>query len=60
MIFLVIWSTVVYDFIAYWEWAPNGWLRAMGVLDYGGGTPVHICSGFSALAYEYRLLFELI
>jgi Amt family ammonium transporter len=51
VLFLVIWSTTVYDFIAYWVWAPNGWLKAYGVLDFAGGTPVHITSGFSALAY---------
>ena len=51
ILFLVIWSTIVYDFIAYWVWAPHGWLKDYGVLDFGGGTPVHIISGFSALAY---------
>jgi ammonium transporter, Amt family len=51
ILFLVIWSTIVYDFIAYWVWAPHGWLKDYGVLDFGGGTPVHITSGFSALAY---------
>ena len=51
MIFLFFWSTIVYNAIAYWHWAPNGWLRTLGVLDYAGGAPVHICSGFSALAY---------
>jgi Amt family ammonium transporter len=50
VLFLVIWSTVVYDFIAYWVWVPNGWLKALGALDFAGGTPVHITSGFSALA----------
>ena len=49
--FLVFWTILVYDFITYWSWAPNGWLRTLGCLDYAGGTPVHICSGFSALAY---------
>jgi Amt family ammonium transporter len=48
--FLFIWSTIVYDFIAYWNWAANGWLHNFGVLDFAGGTPVHINSGFSALA----------
>ena len=51
ILFLIIWSTVVYDFIAYWVWAPNGWLKSYGVLDFAGGTPVHITSGFSAMAY---------
>lgn len=50
VLFLVVWSTLVYDFIAYWVWAPKGWLKAYGILDFAGGTPVHICSGFSALA----------
>jgi Amt family ammonium transporter len=51
ILFLFIWSTLVYDFIAYWTWAENGWLHDFGVLDFAGGTPVHVTSGFSALAY---------
>ena len=51
VIFSFIWSTFVYDFITYWTWAPNGFLHNFGVLDFAGGTPVHITSGFSALAY---------
>lgn len=51
VIFSFIWSTLVYDFITYWTWASNGWLHSFGVLDFAGGTPVHITSGFSALAY---------
>jgi ammonium transporter, Amt family len=53
IIFLFVWSTVVYDIVAYWVWAPNGWLlKRYEALDYAGGTPVHIVSGFSALAYS--------
>ena len=51
MVFTFIWSTLVYDIITYWTWAPNGWLHNYGTLDFAGGTPVHITSGFSALAY---------
>ncbi|KAI8053048.1 ammonium transporter AmtB-like domain-containing protein [Syncephalis plumigaleata] len=51
IVFLFIWSTLVYNPIAYWTWAPNGWLRTLGSLDYAGGTPVHMSSGFAALAY---------
>ncbi len=51
ILFLFSWSTLVYDFVAYWTWAPNGWLRGLEVLDFAGGSPVHITSGFSALAY---------
>lgn len=41
---------MVYGVIAYWVWAPKGWLKVLGALDYAGGTAVHITSGASALA----------
>ncbi|RKO94026.1 ammonium transporter 1 [Blyttiomyces helicus] len=50
IIFLFIWTTLVYDPIAYWTWAPNGWARVMGYLDFAGGAPVEINSGFAGLA----------
>lgn len=50
-----MWTTIVYNFITYWSWAPNGWLRSLDVYDYAGGTPVHITSGFSALAYALKV-----
>ncbi|KAI3646121.1 hypothetical protein MP228_009049 [Amoeboaphelidium protococcarum] len=53
--FLFIWSTLVYDIIAYWTWAPNGWLHKMGSLDFAGGTPVHIASGAAGLAMSLSL-----
>ncbi|RKP37566.1 ammonium transporter 2 [Dimargaris cristalligena] len=55
LIYLFVWSTLVYDPIAYWTWAPNGFLNKAGVLDYAGGTPVEIASGFAALAYSMVL-----
>ncbi|KXN70069.1 ammonium transporter 2 [Conidiobolus coronatus NRRL 28638] len=55
MIFVLIWSLVVYNFVAYWTWNPNGWGTQLGVLDYAGGTPVHITSGFAALIYSIKL-----
>ncbi|KAG1127999.1 hypothetical protein G6F42_006375 [Rhizopus arrhizus] len=51
IIFIFIWTTVVYDIITCWVWGPNGWLYQMGVMDYAGGTPVHISSGLAAVAY---------
>ncbi|CAG8533819.1 2611_t:CDS:2 [Ambispora gerdemannii] len=51
IIFIFIWSTVVYDPIACWTWSAEGWSFKMGGLDFAGGTPVHISSGFAALAY---------
>jgi Amt family ammonium transporter len=50
LIFGVLWVTLIYDPVAHWVWAPGGWLRNMGALDFAGGTVVHICSGISALA----------
>ncbi|MBI4317624.1 MAG: ammonium transporter [Chloroflexi bacterium] len=50
LIFVVIWSTLVYDPIAHWVWGQGGWLRGLGALDFAGGTVVHISSGFAALA----------
>ncbi|KAG0090610.1 hypothetical protein BGZ93_009232 [Podila epicladia] len=55
ILFLFIWSTLVYDIVTYWVWGPNGWLTVMGVMDYAGGTPVHISSGSAAVAYAMVL-----
>lgn len=55
VIFMFIWTTVVYDVIACWTWNPNGWVNRLGGLDFAGGTPVHISSGMAALAYSYML-----
>jgi ammonium transporter, Amt family len=49
VIFTVLWSTFVYSPLAHWVWAPDGWLRHLGALDFAGGTVVHISSGVSAL-----------
>ncbi len=50
MIFVPVWSIVVYSVVAHWVWAPGGWLFRLGVLDYAGGLVVEIVSGASALA----------
>lgn len=49
VIFIVLWSTLVYDPIAHCIWSSNGWLKALGVIDFSGGVVVHLSSGFSAL-----------
>ena len=49
VLFLILWSTLVYAPIAHWVWGVGGWLRTMGALDFAGGTVVHISSGISAL-----------
>jgi Amt family ammonium transporter len=49
VIFSLLWATFVYCPIAHWVWASGGWLKALGALDFAGGTVVHISSGISAL-----------
>lgn len=49
VVFILLWVTFVYDPIAHWVWAKGGWLKTLGVLDFAGGTVVHISSGISAL-----------
>jgi Amt family ammonium transporter len=49
VLFAVAWSTVVYAPIAHWVWSPDGWLVGLGVLDFAGGTVVHLSSGVAAL-----------
>jgi len=50
LIFIVVWTTVIYVPIAHWVWNTGGWLRALGAIDFAGGTVVHISAGLSALA----------
>lgn len=50
LIFMGLWSLLVYAPIAHWVWEASGWLNAKGVLDYAGGTVVHINAGIAALA----------
>ena len=49
MAFALLWTTLVYDPIAHWMWATDGWLRRLGALDFAGGTVVHITAGTAAL-----------
>ncbi|MCW4044973.1 MAG: ammonium transporter [Candidatus Bathyarchaeota archaeon] len=50
LIFIVLWSTLIYTPIAHWVWNPDGWLRALGAIDFAGGIVVHVAAGLSALA----------
>lgn len=49
MVFTTLWAILVYTPIAHWVWHPNGWLFAKGVLDFAGGTVVHINAGIAGL-----------
>jgi len=50
LVFLGVWSLAVYSPIAHMVWEPSGWLNSSGVLDYAGGTVVHINAGIAGLA----------
>ncbi len=47
--FTGLWLVLVYSPVAHWVWAPGGWIREMGALDFAGGTVVHINAGIAAL-----------
>ena len=49
LLFVLLWTTVVYAPIAHWVWGVGGWIRNLGALDFAGGLVVHISSGVSAL-----------
>ncbi len=49
LIFIILWSTLVYCPLAHWVWGDGGWLLQYGVLDFAGGTVVHVSSGIAAL-----------
>jgi Amt family ammonium transporter len=49
-IFTSLWLLLVYSPLAHWVWAPGGWIRSLGALDFAGGTVVHISAGIAALA----------
>ncbi len=50
LIFILLWSTLIYVPIAHWVWNPDGWLKGVGAIDFAGGLVVHISAGISALA----------
>ena len=50
LVFMAAWSLLVYCPIAHMVWEPTGWLNKAGVLDYAGGTVVHINAGIAGLA----------
>lgn len=53
--FMTAWSLLVYAPVAHWVWEPGGWLFAAGVLDYAGGTVVHINAGIAGLVAAIML-----
>lgn len=59
ILFILLWSTLVYDPIAHWVWSGSGdtagWLKKLGVLDFAGGNVVEINSGVSGLVAAIML-----
>ena len=53
--FIGLWSVLVYAPIAHWVWEPGGWLAQRGVLDFAGGSVVHINAGVSGLVCAYMV-----
>jgi Amt family ammonium transporter len=49
IVFVILWTTIVYAPAAHWVWGVGGWLRNLGALDFAGGTVVHVLAGVSAL-----------
>ncbi|MFG2728759.1 ammonium transporter [Streptomyces canus] len=48
-LFVALWATVVYFPVAHWVWGTGGWAFELGVIDFAGGTAVHINAGAAAL-----------
>jgi Amt family ammonium transporter len=48
-LFMTLWSLLIYAPVAHWVWSPAGWASQLGVLDFAGGTVVHINAGIAGL-----------
>ncbi len=55
VMFMTLWSLLVYVPVAHWVWEPGGWLAALGAQDFAGGTVVHINAGAAALMCAFML-----
>ncbi len=54
-VFIIFWSLLVYYPLVHMVWTPSGWLAKMGVLDFAGGTVIHINAGITALVLSVFL-----
>ncbi|TDQ53684.1 ammonium transporter [Actinorugispora endophytica] len=55
LLFVPIWALLVYFPVAHWVWSADGWIFNLGVIDFAGGTAVHINAGAAALALTFVL-----
>ncbi|WP_306589968.1 ammonium transporter [Geothrix sp. 21YS21S-4] len=55
LVFMILFTVFVYCPVAHWTWHPNGFLRNLGILDFAGGSVVHMTAGLAALVGAYVL-----
>ena len=55
LIFIGLWTLLVYAPVAHWVWEPGGWLARMGALDFAGGSVVHVNAGVAGLVCAWFL-----
>ena len=55
LLFCVLWTLIVYFPVASWVWSSSGWLYNMGLIDFAGGTVVHVTAGVAALVFAIML-----
>ena len=55
LLFIGLWTVLVYAPIAHWVWEPGGWLVQLGALDFAGGAVVHINAGVAGLVCAWFL-----
>ena len=55
LVFMTIWVTIVYAPVCHWVWGGGGWLGGKGILDFAGGTVVHINAGMAGLVAAIML-----
>ncbi|RUP52449.1 ammonium transporter AmtB-like domain-containing protein [Jimgerdemannia flammicorona] len=60
--FIFVWTTVVYDPIAYWTWNVSGWSAKLGGLDFAGGTPVgyQLADGCAGMSYSFGVTYFIL
>ena len=55
VVFITLWSVLIYAPLCHTVWSADGWLYNLGALDFAGGTVVHMSAGFSALVAAWLL-----
>jgi ammonia channel protein AmtB len=58
LVFITFWSLFVYNPVARWSWHWAGWSNQRGVMDFAGGTAVHITSGTAVLAFHVFYMLD--